>query len=141
MTELEWIKSHWEPASSLLFNTDFFTAFDAIDFSKWHAGPQVGLLALWGALERLFSPSAQELRFRVSANIASYLEERGPERLSLFKRITKLYDRRSAAAHGSGDSDIIPYQETYAIARKVVLRMIETRQVPSRDDQEAIMFG
>lgn len=140
-TELEWIKSHWEPASSLLSNTDFFTAFDAIDFSKWHASPQLGLVALWGALERLFSPSAQELRFRVSANIASYLEERGPERLNLFRRITKLYDRRSAAAHGSGESDIVPYQETYAIARRVVLRIIETRHVPSREDQEAIMFG
>jgi hypothetical protein len=110
-------------------------------FSKWHASPQLGLLALWGALERLFSPSMQELRFRVSANIATYLENRGDARQALFKRITKLYDLRSAAAHGTGECDITPYQETYAIARRVILRMIETRRVPSKADQEATLFG
>jgi hypothetical protein len=139
--ELEWIKSHWEPASALLSNDDFQTAFDAVDFSNWHSSPQLGLLALWGALERLFSPSTQELRFRVSANIASYLENRGTERRTLFKRITKLYDLRSAAAHGSGESDIIPYQETYGIARRAILRMIETRHVPTKAEQEANLLG
>jgi|SRR5579864_301083 len=139
--QLEWIKSHWEPASALLSDDGFQTAFDAIDFSKWHASPQLGLLALWGALERLFSPSTQELRFRVSANIASYLENRGAARQALFKRITKLYDLRSAAAHGSGEYEITPYQETYAIARRVILRMIETGHVPSKDEQEEALFG
>jgi hypothetical protein len=139
--ELEWIKSHWEPASALLSDDDFQTAFRAIDFSKWHPNPQLGLLALWGALERLFSPSALELRFRVSANIASYLENWGEARQTLFKRIAKLYDQRSAAAHGTGDYDIVPYQETYAIARRVILRMIEARHVPSRAEQEATLFG
>jgi hypothetical protein len=139
--ELEWIKSHWEPASTLLSDDDFQMAFDAIDFSKWHRSPQLGLLALWGALERLFSSSTQELRFRLSANIASYLESRGEARRTLFKRIIKLYDLRSAAAHGSGKNDIAPYQETYAIARRVILRMIEARHVPSKAEQEATLFG
>lgn len=138
--ELEWIKLHWEPASALLSDDDFHTAFHAIDLSKWLPGPQLGLLALWGALERLFSPSASELRFRVSANIAAYLENRGEARQTLFKRITKLYDLRSAAAHGTGKYDIAPYQETYAIARRVILRMIEARNVPSRAEQEATLF-
>ena len=139
--ELEWIKSHWAPASALLSDDDFSTAFHAIDFSKWHATPQLGLLALWGALERLFSPSTQELRFRVSANIASYLENRGENRQALFKRIAKLYDLRSAAAHGSGEWGITPYQETYALARRIIQRMIETGHVPTRDEQEATLFG
>jgi hypothetical protein len=139
--ELEWVKAHWQPASALLSDRDFHTAFDAVDFSKWHSSPQLGLLALWGALELLFSPSAQELRFRVSANIASYLENRGPERQTLFKRITKPYDLRSAAAHGTGEFDIAPYQETYAIARRVLLRMIETTHVPTKAEQESSLFS
>jgi hypothetical protein len=61
----------------------------------------LGLVAVWGALERLFSPSHVELSFRVSANIAAYLELPGRGRYACFKKIKGLYEIRSKAAHGA----------------------------------------
>ena len=91
--------------------------------------------------ERLFSPSHVELSFRVSANIAAYLEPPGRGRYICFKKIKALYDSRSKAAHGSGEADLMPYAETYAIARRVLLKMIEDRHVPDRKELEAGLFG
>jgi len=141
VTELEWIKSHWQKAGTLLSNGDFYVALTAIDFSIWSSSPALGLVALWGALERLFSTSTQELTFRVSANIAAYLEKSGTDRHILFKHIKALYDHRSRAAHGDGTHDIAPYQDTYAIARRVILKIIETHHVPSKKELEALLFG
>lgn len=138
---LDWIKCHWQRASTLLSNDDFLTAFMAIDSSIWNSHPSLGLVSLWGALERLFSTSNQELSFRVSANIAAYLESAGAERYALFKHVKGLYDHRSKAAHGNTAPDIVPYQSTYAIARRIMLKIIETHHVPAKNELEALLFG
>lgn len=138
---LDWIRSHWQRGSALLSNEDFFTGFIAVDSSIWNSSPALGLLSLWGALERLFSASTQELSFRVSANIAAYLENPGTKRYELFKRVKRLYDHRSKAAHGDTAPDIAPYQETYAIARRIILKIIEANHVPVRGELESLLFG
>jgi hypothetical protein len=135
------IKAHWQKAGTLLANEDFYVAFTAIDFSIWNSSPALGLVALWGALERLFSKSTQELTFRVSANIAAYLEKPGRERHELFKNVKALYDHRSRAAHGDATPDIVPYQNTFAIARRVILKVIESHHLPSKQELEAFLFG
>ena len=56
-----------------LFSNDFSAAFMQFDFSAHSSSLPLGLVALWGALERLFATNEQELSFRVSANIAAYL--------------------------------------------------------------------
>jgi hypothetical protein len=57
-------------------------------------------------LEALFSPASnQELRFRISARVAVFLEAPGSQRLQIFTDVKKLYDARSAVAHGSTDSE------------------------------------
>lgn len=141
IAELEWLKVHWQDASVLLGREDFSIAFQAVDLSIWGSSPSLGLVAVWGALERLFSTSNQELSFRVSANIASYLEGPGRERYKCFKQVKTLYDHRSKAAHGDSKADITPYQETFAIARRVLLKMVETRHVPDKKELEARLFG
>ena len=141
VTELEWIASHWKAASVLLTNEDFSVSFQAIDFSIWSGNPALALVAVWGALERLFSTSTQELSFRVSANVAAYLEKPGRERYKCFKQVKSLYDQRSRAAHGDGVKDQKPYAETYSIARRVLLKMIEARHVPDKKELEANLFG
>src|SRR5207253_701484 len=116
-------------------------AFQAIDSSIWNQHAAFGLIAVWGALERLFSPSQTELSFRTSANIAAYLEPPGRERHICFRKAKGLYDSRSKAAHGSGEADLMPYAESYAIARRVLLKMVESRHVPNKKELEANLFG
>ena len=139
--ELEWVRDNWYEAAALLRNEDFRVAFQAVDLSIWNQTPALGLLVVWGALERLFSPSHVELSFRVSANIAAYLEPPGRQRYSCFKKVKGLYDSRSKAAHGSGEPDLMPYVETYTIAKRVLLKMIEGRHVPEKKELEANLFG
>ena len=69
------------------------------------------------------------------------VEPPGRGRYICFKKIKALYDSRSKAAHGSGEADLMPYAETYAIARRVLLKMIEDRHVPDRKELEAGLFG
>ena len=141
LVELEWLKAHWQESSELLGNADFSIAFQAVDLSVWGSNPSLALVAVWGALERLFSASHQELGFRVSANIASYLERPGRGRYKCFQHIKALYDRRSKAAHGDGKADMAPYAATFAVARRVLLKMVETRHVPQKKELEACLFG
>lgn len=140
---LDWIKAHWRAGGALTVENDGFNvAFQAFDESLRHRSYSVGLVTLWGGIERLFSPSHQELAFRVSANIASYLEPAGDSRLELFKAVKKLYGARSKAAHGSGDQDDrIAFVETYKLLKRVLIKMIESRHVPSRDEIEASIFA
>jgi hypothetical protein len=141
IAELEWLRDNWYDAAVLLGHEDFSLAFQAVDSSVWNHSPALALLAVWGALERLLSPSQAELRFRVSANIATFLEPPGRDRYTCFKKVKGLYDNRSKAAHGSGDDDLMPYAETCAIARRVLLKMIQTRHVPNKQELEANLFG
>jgi hypothetical protein len=139
--EVEWLRDNWHEAAGLLANEDFSLAFQAVDSSLWNHTPSLGLVAVWGALERLFSSSQAELSFRVSANIAAYLEPPGSDRYACFKRIKGLYDSRSKAAHGRSEADPAPYIETFGVARRVLLKMIEARHVPSKKELEAELFG
>jgi len=140
--DLQWLADNWEASSKLLRNEDFNVAFQAVDSSLWNASPALALVSVWGALERLFSFSTQELSFRVSAHIAAYLEMPGRGRHKCFEHVKGLYNHRSKAAHGSVAKDALTaYQETFAIARRVLLRMIESRKVPDKRELEANLFG
>jgi hypothetical protein len=139
--ELEWLKTHWLEASALLGNEDFSLAFQAFDQSIWGSRPALALVEVWGALERLFCPSTQELSFRVSANLAAFLENSGRERYRCFKHIRGLYNDRSRAAHGEGNRDMTPYLEIFAIARRALLKIVETRHVPEKRELEAALLG
>jgi len=61
--------------------------------------------------------------------------------MNLQKAISKLYDSRSAAAHGREDKKRDSLQETYTIARRAVVRMIEDNRVPTHVELEAKLFG
>lgn len=140
--DLTWLKEHWLEGGRLMDNsTTFNDAFQALDGAGAMPTRAVSLLAVWGALEHLFSPAKQELRFRVSANIAAYLESPGPRRLALHQRLMKLYDARSSVAHGARLSTPDAWSETAAVARKVLVKMLTTGRVPSRSDLEEELFA
>jgi hypothetical protein len=140
--DLEWIKGNWLRAGQLMCaNKTFYSAFHAVDSSASIANPGLGLILIWGALEALFAKSKTELSFRTSAAISSYLEHPGTARHALHKKLTKLYNARSAAAHGSDENVWESYTDTYAIVRRAMLKMIENNHVPSLDELDLALFG
>lgn len=73
--DLFWLRDTWFSGGRLMDSSSVFNdAFQAFDGVGSIPSSSVAMIAVWGALEHLFSPAKQELRFRVAANIASYLE-------------------------------------------------------------------
>ena len=141
-TDLAWTAKYWLTASRLYQENDAFRLlFEAVDQSMFARHRSLALLWLWGGLEAVFSPAKAELRYRISSAIASFMEGPGIPRMNAQKAIAKLYDSRSAAAHGRKDKKGDSLQETYALARRAVLKMIENNRVPTHVELEAKIFG
>jgi hypothetical protein len=133
--DAQWIKDNWY--SSLSLSGDSALAFAVRSLYNSHrATEELGVVSVWGALERLFSTNAAELKYRVCTNIAAFLEPPGRERYLMFKQLAKLYDDRSAAAHGSPMKSQTAYIDSFSIASRAILRVIELGRVPTKDDLE-----
>ena len=99
--------------------------------------------ALWAGFEALFGISS-ELRFRLSLLAAAYLEERGPERLALYRRIKKLYDYRSKAVHGGATSDDLLTGHVIEVRRllsRLMCRMTEAGIMPTTEEYEELLLS
>jgi hypothetical protein len=143
MTErLEWVRDNWAKAEKLYQQSqEFRIAADAINSGQFIRNDALALISLWGALEALFSPATSELRFRVSALIAAYLERPGATRLEKQREIAALYDKRSAAAHGKPRHSGEDLLKTFELIRAVMLKMIREQTVPSKQHLESRLFG
>ena len=140
--DFEWIKTHWKVAFGLVGkHAELKTAFEALDQGQFIRNHSLILVLLWGGLEALFSPATSELRFRVSALIASYMNDSGKDRLKAYKRIIKLYDARSSAAHGKSRPSIEDLVVTFELLRQVVIKIIEKKSIPSKEELEGALFG
>jgi hypothetical protein len=138
---LTWVRENWVQAGRLLVQEPkFYTAFKAFDSATVRGRTSASLLALWGAIEQLFAPSAGELRFRVAALLSSYLEPIGVARLELYKRILRLYNDRSTAAHTAKQTQVEPLAQTYVIMRNALVCMIDKRKTPTQGDLETLLF-
>ena len=139
---LSWVKQRWQVTHRLTREkAEFSLAVDALDAGQFVQNSALALVSLWAALEALFSPSTFELRFRVSALIAAYLEPPGTDRAGLQKTIAKLYDKRSAAAHGRPKHNQEDLLSTFSLLRRVLMAMIDRGMVPSKDYLECLLFG
>jgi len=140
-SDLEWVKSIWPRTAELIQkNPSFDTALRAIDICGVEKKASSALLTAWGALEQLFAPSRAELRFRVSANIAVYLEAIGPKRLELFKTVYSLYNARSVATHSAHEAKAEHLVQTFIILRNALIKMIDEGRTPDRADFEELLF-
>lgn len=140
--DLAWVKKHWASTARLLEkSSEFSLALEAADQSMFARHAPLALVWMWGALETMFSTGREELRYRVTTALASYLEPSGLGRLSLQKQIGKLYDARSAAAHGRNEKANDALHRTYEALRRVILKMIEDDHVPTKAELEAKIFG
>lgn len=141
LENLEWVKDRLESTITLMKREPkFYSAFKAFDSATEINKISLSLLTLWGAIEQLFSPNTGELKYRVSANLASFLVDHGEERLKLFKEISKLYNDRSTAAHTSKDMDYPPLVATWVHLRNAMIKIVDQGRVPSQDDLEKLIF-
>ncbi len=141
-TDAAWVAKHWVEASKLYQSQDNFRfLLEATDQSMFVRHRSLALLSLWGGLEAVFSPDKAELKYRISSSLASFLEPPGIPRMNAQKAIAKLYDSRSAAAHGREDKKAGSLQQTYSLARRAVVKMIEEDRVPTHTELEAKLFG
>lgn len=139
---LHWIKDHWSSTHALRQrHSEFALAAAAISTGQFVHNSALILVSLWAALEALFSPSTTELKFRVSSLIAAYLEPAGDGRRFLQKQISKLYDKRSSAAHGQPGFATQDILDTFNLLRRVITSIIENRHVPKKDELEKRLFG
>jgi hypothetical protein len=99
-------------------------AFENFNLSYSILENQLAFLVLMICLETIFNSSKQELRYRISRNIAVLL---GTDRLHseiIFKEIRNFYDKRSKLVH-TGNSDDITYEDTETL-REYVRKSIKT---------------
>ena len=140
--DLAWVSKYFLGASKLFRdNSGFSLLFEATDQCMFAKHRGLALLWLWGGLEAVFSADKAEIKYRISSTISSFLEPAGIPRLNAQKAIAKLYDSRSATAHGREDKKTDSLQNTYAIARRAVVKMIEGNRVPTYTELEAKLFG
>lgn len=137
-----WLAKTWPVAMKLQRESKEFTfALQALDSSHFIQSTALSLVSLWAALEALFSPSTSELRFRVSALIATYLEEPGKSRHELQNQVFKLYEKRSAAAHGKPKHEDEDLLATMNLVVRALVKMLNEEMVPSKVDIERGLFG
>ncbi|MGV0954060.1 MAG: hypothetical protein ACOYBR_07090 [Fluviibacter sp.] len=142
MEDLKWVKEHWEGALDLIQGSAAFSlGLEAIANVQLIHSPALGIVSVWAALEALFTASTTELRFRVSVMISAYLYPPGPTRADQHKQVLKLYDARSAAAHGAPKHTRDDLLASLELLRKVLIRMVCEKKAPTKQDLESLLFG
>ncbi|HZK96874.1 MAG TPA: hypothetical protein VFC67_21930 [Prolixibacteraceae bacterium] len=139
--DLCWLKENWKRTVTLLKeNSKFYLAFKAFDSASIQGKPSTSLINIWGAIEQLFSPNTGELKYRVSSNLAAFLQEHGDKRLEVFKELSHLYNDRSIVAHTAKEIDYSPVVSSYIHLRNALMKIIELGFVPSQDYLEELIF-
>lgn len=137
-----WLSDRWPTTARLIRQSpEFALAADALAIGQYVHRTSLVMVAIWAALEALFSPSNSELRFRVSALIASFLEPPGERRRSRVKEIGKLYDKRSSAAHGKSSHENTDLLASFNLLGEVLRRMVDQGRVPTKAELEGLLFG
>lgn len=139
---LKWVASNLETVVALRAKShEFKFATIVYERSQYLRETSLALIQIWAALEALFLTSTSELRFRVSALIAAYLNPSGKQRLEQHKRCLSLYDKRSKAAHGPSKHEAEDLHESYEILRSVIFKIIREGKVPTKDELERYLLA
>lgn len=139
---IEWVVEHWEDALNLRASSpEFDFSLETFDNAQLIPNSAMMLVSLWGALEAIFAQANAELRFRVSAQVAAFLAPRGQLRLEKQREVLKLYDKRSAAAHGNPKHGPDELVKTFELLRHSIIRMIENKEVPTKAALEELLFA
>lgn len=138
-----WLRETWAKGAELLRQEPKLrTAFSSFDHCTVRGRTSSSLLAVWGGLELLFSPSPpSELRFRLAAYIAAYLEPPGAKRLSRYKEVLRLYNARSKAAHAAEGPMYGDLLQSWVVMRNVLMQIVDEAHIPTQDELEDRLFG
>lgn len=140
--DCDWVTRHSRSFTTLYSVAAFRLATDCFSTYALNANLRMSTAELWAGVESLFSINV-ELRFRISALAASYLEPIGEDRLSLYRRMKSLYDFRSKAVHGAdvSEDDLIAHVvEVRHVLSRLLMKIIEGGRLPSTNDLERAMF-
>lgn len=138
---IDWVVDHWKNAVELRSSSpEFDLTLETFDNAQCIPNTAMMLVSIWGSLEAIFAPHKAELVFRVSTQLAAFLKPRGLARLEKQKEIVKLYNLRSAAAHGSPKHAGDDLVKTYELLRMAIIRMIELKIVPNKERLEELLF-
>lgn len=139
---LIWVKNNWQKVLKMMdANPVFYTAFQAFDTAATEGKASSSLIMIWGAIEQLFSTNTGELKYRVCLNLSTFLYPEGKKRLEAFKKLSKLYNERSTAAHTSKKIESSPLVNSYIFLRNALIKIIEIGEVPSPAYLENLVFG
>lgn len=138
-----WISENLERCMALIYkHYELKLAVSSLDEVNFQQSLPMSLVLLWGALEAIFTKDKAELRFRVSVMVASYLEpDDGDKAYLLYKKVAKLYNERSKAAHGDNSVKQETLLQTYEILYRSVEKMFEQNSVPTKESLERSLLG
>src|SRR3546814_10226633 len=92
-SDMDWIASHLANLDNLLEDAKFRMAVESLTEHHLQKSLRMAITTLWAGIESLLGISS-ELRCRISASIAAYLETSEPSRLATFKRFRGLDRQR-----------------------------------------------
>jgi hypothetical protein len=143
-SEAEWIAEHFEVFNRLAADDERFRfALEASVDWRFSKDPRAAIARLWAGIESLFNISS-ELVFRISLMASTVLDSRGPERLTAFKHVKKLYGLRSKAVHGDPISEDLLYgamNDSFDLLRKLLIDAVVRGSVRTEEDFEREIFS
>ncbi len=140
---LDWVKAHFMGFAKLLNVPTFRLASEALATHHLQHSDRMMAAHVWAGIEALIEVKA-ELRFRLSALIASVLEEPGVQRRGMFKKISKMYDQRSKIVHGANLStkDIRVHTiEARTLLARLMRSYVQRGKVPTMEELELELFA
>lgn len=140
---LDWVSENLLVVANLVADPRFRMAVDSLNAHSHQSSLRLSAASLWAGVEGLLEITT-ELRFRISVMIASYLEERGAARISLYSRCKALYDQRSKAVHGSKitDEDLQAHiVEVRSLLSRMLVKIVENKKVPHAQEYEALILS
>lgn len=75
------------------------------------------------------------------ADCPAYLEPPGQTRHDLQRSVAKLYDKRSAAAHGKPQHEQEDLLASFTLLGRILQKILDDRAVPSKELLERQLFG
>lgn len=141
--DCDWVQKHFRNFTALHNEAGFQLAADSFSSHAHHANLRMATASLWAGIEALFAIDA-ELRFRVSALVATALELRGEARLALYRRMKGLYNVRSKAVHGGEATEeqlTLHISEVRSILSRLLIKAMESGKVSTHDELEKSLFS
>lgn len=140
--DLDWTETSLIAFAEHLEVPRFRLAVDALTTHQHEASLRMTAASLWVGVEALFGINS-ELRFRLAALAASFLESRGPQRVGRYRAV-KALDVRSRAVHGGaieGAALAHHISEVRVLLSSLICKMVDAKHVPAENEWEQVLFG